>query len=104
MVVLAFVLGVYVGSTFTSISASIGSSVAAKRTAFTHVIFNVIGVFIFLLLLSPFTLFVGYLQTQFNLNPEMTLAFAHGSYNISNTIIQFPFIAMLAWLVTKLIP
>ena len=101
---LPVILGDNVGTTITAIIASIGASVAAKRTAFTHVIFNVIGVFIFLLLLTPFTMFVGYLQTQFNLNPEMTLAFAHGSYNISNTIIQFPFIAMLAWLVTKLIP
>lgn len=98
------ILGDNVGTTITTIIASIGASVAAKRTAFTHVIFNVIGVLVFLLLLSPFTMFVAYLQSQLNLNPEMTLAFAHGSYNISNTIIQFPFIATLAWFVTKLIP
>jgi len=98
------ILGDNVGTTITAVIASIGASVAAKRTAFTHVIFNVIGVVVFLLLLTPFTMFIGYIQTQLNLNPEMTLAFAHGSYNISNTIIQFPFIATLAWLVTKLIP
>ena len=34
----------------------------------------------------------------------MTIAFAHGSFNVTNTIIQFPFIAGLAWLVTKLVP
>src|SRR5699024_12459312 len=39
-----------------------------------------------------------------NLNHEMTLAFAHGSYNIANTIILFPFIGTFAWLVTKIIP
>src|SRR5690625_6523755 len=80
---LPVILGDNVGTTITAIIASIGASVAAKRTAFTHVIFNVIGVFIFLLLLTPFTMFVGYLLMQFNLNPELTLAFAHGSYNIS---------------------
>src|SRR5699024_12699959 len=36
--------------------------------------------------------------------PEMTLAFAHGSFNVTNTIIQFPFIGGRAWLVTKVIP
>src|SRR5690625_3465935 len=42
---LPVILGDNVGTTITAIIASIGASVAAKRTAFTHVIFNVIGVF-----------------------------------------------------------
>src|SRR5690606_38852570 len=58
----------------------------------------------FLLLLVPFTKFITYLQTALNLNPEMTIAFAHGTFNVTNTIIQFPFIALLAYIVTKLIP
>jgi phosphate:Na+ symporter len=39
-----------------------------------------------------------------NLNPEMTIAFAHGIFNVSNTLIQLPFIAALAYIVTRLIP
>ena len=38
------------------------------------------------------------------LNPEMTIAFAHGLFNTTNTIIQFPLIGLLALIVTKLIP
>ena len=38
------------------------------------------------------------------LTPEMTIAFAHGTFNIANTIVQFPFIGLLAYLVTKIIP
>ena len=34
----------------------------------------------------------------------MTIAFAHGTFNIANTIVQFPFIGLLAYLVTKIIP
>ncbi|MEK5441819.1 Na/Pi cotransporter family protein [Fredinandcohnia sp. FSL W7-1320] len=93
-----------IGTTITAVLASIGASVAAKRAALTHVIFNIIGTIIFLILLAPFTKFIGYLQTTLNLNPEMTIAFAHGSFNVTNTIIQFPFIAVLAFIVTKLIP
>ena len=37
-----------IGTTITAILASIGASVAAKRAAFTHVIFNVIGAVIFI--------------------------------------------------------
>lgn len=43
-------------------------------------------------------------ETTLHLSPEMTIAFAHGTFNITNTIIQFPFIGALAYFVTKLIP
>ena len=93
-----------IGTTITAILAAIGTSVAAKRAALTHVIFNVIGTVVFMLLLGIFTVYIGYLQQALDLNPAMTIAFAHGNFNIMNTIIQFPFIGALAWLVTKIIP
>ncbi|WP_188453645.1 Na/Pi cotransporter family protein [Virgibacillus oceani] len=93
-----------IGTTITAVLAAIGTSVAAKRAAFTHVIFNLIGTTIFLVLLGLFTKYVTFLQEQLNLNAEMTIAFAHGSFNLANTIIQFPFIGALAWIVTKIIP
>jgi len=97
-------IGDNLGTTITAILASIGASVAAKRAAFTHVIFNLIGAFIFVIILTPFSAYVLFLQSKLALNPEMTIAFAHGSFNIGNTAIQFPFIAGLAWLVTKIVP
>lgn len=93
-----------IGTTITAVLAAIGTSVAAKRAAFVHVIFNLVGTTIFLIFLGAFTNYVLYLQSSLGLNPEMTIAFAHGSFNIANALIQFPFIAVLAWLVTKLIP
>ncbi|MRH43110.1 DUF47 family protein [Aquibacillus halophilus] len=101
---LPVLFGDNIGTTITAILASIGASIAAKRAAFTHVIFNVIGTTIFLIFLGFYTDFVVFLQGAFNLNAEMTIAFAHGSFNIANTAIQFPFIAGLAFIVTKLIP
>src|SRR5699024_2886191 len=101
---LPVLMGDNLGTTITAVLAAIGASVAAKRAALTHVTFNLIGSVVFLIFLGLFTTFVGFLQNQLHLNPEMTLAFAHGSFNITNTIIQFPFIGALAWLVTKLVP
>lgn len=101
---LPVLFGDNIGTTITAVLASIGATVAAKRAALTHVFFNVIGTIIFLILLIPFTAYVGFLEAKLSLNPEMTIAFAHGSFNVANTIIQFPFIAVLAWLVTKLVP
>lgn len=93
-----------VGTTITALLAAIGASVAAKRAAFTHIIFNILGASIFLILLGVFTPFITFLQEFFHLNPEMTLAMAHGSFNVANLLIQFPFIGLLAWIVTKIIP
>lgn len=93
-----------IGTTITAVIAAIGASISARRAAAVHVVFNLIGTIIFLILLRPFMSLIVFLQSALNLNPEMTIAFAHGSFNIANTVVQFPFIAALAWLVTKLIP
>ncbi|MBG9445960.1 sodium-dependent phosphate transporter [Cytobacillus firmus] len=101
---LPVLFGDNIGTTITAVLAAIGASVAARRAAAVHVMFNLIGTTIFLILLKPFTFLVETLQGKMDLNPEMTIAFAHGIFNASNTIIQLPFVAVLAWIVTKLIP
>ncbi len=101
---LPVLFGDNIGTTITAVLASIGASVAAKRAAYVHVIFNLAGTTVILLLLGFFTNYVNLLQSSLELNPEMTIAFAHGSFNLLNLIIQFPFIGALAWAVTKIIP
>lgn len=101
---LPVLFGDNIGTTVTAVLASIGASVAARRAAATHVLFNVIGTIIFMIALPLYTDFISYLQQLLNLNPEMAIAFAHGIFNITNTIIHLPFVAVLAMLVTMLIP
>ncbi|WP_280768853.1 Na/Pi cotransporter family protein [Salipaludibacillus daqingensis] len=101
---LPVLFGDNIGTTITAVIAAVGASIAAKRAALTHVIFNLIGTMIVLLLLRPFTILVEFIRDSLNLNPEMTIAFAHGIFNVSNALIQLPFIAVLAWLAVKIIP
>jgi phosphate:Na+ symporter len=101
---LPVLFGDNIGTTITAVLASLGASVAAKRAAAVHVLFNIIGTIIFLMILPLFTNFMLYLTDVFNLNPKMTIAFAHGTFNVTNTLIQLPFIGVLAFIVTKLIP
>lgn len=101
---LPVLFGDNIGTTITAVLASIGASVAARRAALTHVIFNLIGTAIFLIILKFFTSVISALQMNLGLGPEMTIAFAHGIFNTTNTLIQAPFIGGLAWLVTKIIP
>ncbi|WP_438825307.1 Na/Pi cotransporter family protein [Bacillus sp. JJ1609] len=101
---LPVLFGDNIGTTITAILAAIGTTVAAKRAAATHVLFNLIGTTIFLILLSPFTYVIEMIRDSLGLNPEMTIAFAHGIFNTTNTLIQLPFVAGLAIVVSKLIP
>ncbi|SDI86847.1 Na/Pi cotransporter family protein [Alteribacillus bidgolensis] len=101
---LPVLFGDNIGTTITAVLAALGASVAAKRAALTHVIFNLIGATIIIILLVPYTAFIENLQGWLNLNKPMTIAFAHGIFNVSNTILQIPFVGLLALLVTKLIP
>ena len=101
---LPVLFGDNIGTTLTVIIAAAGANVSAKRVAATHVTFNVLGTILCLILLGPFTSMIEYFQALLHLSPEMTIAFSHGAFNVSNTIVQFPFIGALAYFVTKLIP
>ncbi|HIF8714892.1 TPA: Na/Pi cotransporter family protein [Streptococcus pyogenes] len=97
-------LGSNIGTCITAVLAAIGSNIAAKRVAAAHVLFNLIGTIIFMIILVPFTSLMLWLQSKLSLTPEMTIAFSHGSFNITNTILLIPFISLLAMIVTRLIP
>ncbi|AKG72946.1 Na/Pi cotransporter family protein [Salinicoccus halodurans] len=101
---LPILLGDNLGTTITAVLAALVGSIAAKRAAMVHVMFNLIGAVVFIIIMPLFVRYVEFLQGALSLNPEMTIAFAHGSFNITNTLMQLPFIFAMAWLVTKIIP
>lgn len=103
---IAITFGDNIGTTVTAVLASLGGSIAAKRTAAVHVIFNVVGSFVFMTFLRPYTAIIQYLQDTF-LNGEdaaMTISFAHMGFNIINTFIMFWFINQLVKLSMLIIP
>jgi len=107
-----------IGTTVTALLAAIGASVAARRTALTHFIFNITGTLIFLPLFMAgifekivvlftnylFILIPGFAGSWDTLNIKLQLAQTHAVFNISNTLIQLPMVAVLAFIVTKLVP
>ncbi|HHY05914.1 MAG TPA: Na/Pi cotransporter family protein [Clostridia bacterium] len=107
-----------IGTTITALLAAIGTSVAAKRTALSHCLFNLLGTMIFLPLfmfgifpemVRLFTNYICFLLPGFEgtwevINVKMQLAQTHGVFNLSNTLIQFPFVSFLAAMVTRIIP
>ena len=101
---LPILFGDNIGTTITAVIAALGASVAAKRTAAAHVVFNLVGAIIFTILLAPFTQVVIAITGALNLNPSMQIAFAHGLFNVTNLAIQFWFIPQIEVLVKKIIP
>ncbi|GMA08326.1 transporter [Tetragenococcus halophilus subsp. flandriensis] len=101
---LPILFGTNIGTTFTSVLAAVGASLAAKRTALAHVIFNVFGTVFAMLLFAPFTMVLNSLTATFSLNPELQIAFAHGLFNLLSVGLLIWFTPQLARLVSKIIP
>lgn len=101
---LPVLFGDNIGTTITAVLASIGASVAARRAAAAHVIFNIVGTILFMIALVPFTAYIYWITDVLAIEDKMQIAFAHGTFNVVNTFIQFWFIGGIAWLVTKMVP
>ncbi len=102
---LALVLGSNIGTTITGILASLGGSTEAKRAAFVHTIFNVVGSLIFLALIIPFAKLMQVIEDQFFTSaPAMTISVAHAIFNIVCTIIAFFLIKQIVALAIKAVP
>lgn len=103
-IALPFLFGSNIGTTITAVLASFGGTVPAKRAAFFHVLFNVIGSLLFMLILSPFTMIIEWLANAMNILPELQLSVAHGIFNIVTTAFFFPLIPSIVKLIKKILP
>jgi len=94
------VLGTNIGTSITAILASIGANVAARRAAVAHVLFNVIGVCLALILLKPFTDLL--IQTASTVPRQV--ANTHTAFNLLNTFVFIIFLKHFTRLVSYIIP
>jgi phosphate:Na+ symporter len=107
-VAIPFILGDNIGTTITAEIASIRTSVAARRTARGHTLFNVIGVLYMLPLVWTgwFSNIVEWI-TPFKLTQNtimVHIAVAHSTFNVFNTLIFIPLIHWLEAIVIKIVP
>ncbi len=103
----AIVLGDNIGTTVTSILASIGGGKAAKRTAGIHVMFNAIGTVVFFILIVPYTALIEWMAMGIMgdayVTSRLTISLAHVTFNLINVFILYWFIKQMIWLVSKII-
>lgn len=98
---IALVMGENIGTTITANIAAMVADTNGKRAARAHLVFNVIGVTLTLILFRP-TLSV--VQTAFPDDSPMALSLFHTLFNVLNVGVQAWFIPQIVWLVSRLVP
>lgn len=102
-------LGGNIGTTITAILSSIGTNRNAKRAAWAHTLFNVLGTVIFLGLLyvvPNLTDHIAFFFEKYFNTTDVTrlVANTHTGFNILNTVLWIPFAGFLAKLVNWIFP
>ncbi|MDR3073696.1 MAG: Na/Pi cotransporter family protein [Deltaproteobacteria bacterium] len=94
------ILGDNIGTTITAVIAAVGANRSAQQAAAAHVLFNVIGVLVFMLGLPLFKTAVAHTATDIG----RQLANAHTMFNCLNTLLFLPFVRPFAGLVNRILP
>lgn len=119
----ALVLGENIGTTITVIIAQVGATTAAKRAAWAHVLFNVIGVIWITLIFQWYIRMVSrFVQASHGENPmtitlngasdpevfavvvTSAIALTHTGFNVVNTLLFLPFLGPYSKLLLRLVP
>ena len=101
--VIPIILGQNIGTCVTAMISSVGANRGAKRTAFVHLYFNIIGTLLFLTIF-----YIGNAIFHFEFVGEVVgvagIALVHSIFNIFTTVVLFPFIHGLEKLAYLTIP
>ncbi len=92
---LPILLGNNIGTTVTAVLASIGGGVESKKTSLFHILINVFGTVVFLLILPLYTNVVLFISNSFEMNKMMEIAVAHFIFNFVTSLILFPFLGLI---------
>ncbi len=100
-VAIALVMGENIGTTVTANIAATVAGIAGKRAARAHLVFNVLGVTLTLILFRPI---LSVVQLVFPNDAPMALSLFHTMFNVMNVSIQSWFIPQIVWIVTRMVP
>lgn len=90
--ILFVILGSNIGTCVTALLSSIGASKNAIRTALIHLMFNLFGTILFVIMLLIWKDFNDMTFVKWIKNPEMQIAWFHTFFNVLATLIFLPFI------------
>ena len=97
---IALILGANIGTCFTGLAAALHSSLSSRRASVAQILINLFGVALFLPFIYPFADFLS--RTSTNLGRQ--IANAHSIFNITVSVILFPFVPLIVRAATLLVP
>jgi len=110
---IALALGANIGTCVTALLAALGKPRAAVQAATAHVVFNVIGVLLWIWFIPDLAEFVRRISpahaelsgaARLAAEAPRQIANAHTAFNVANTLLFLPFTGLLAALVRLLVP
>ncbi|MDL2218679.1 Na/Pi cotransporter family protein [Christensenellaceae bacterium OttesenSCG-928-M15] len=96
--------GQNIGCTVAAVMAAIGGTKNAKRTALVHILFNVTGTLIFVVITQIWPVTITWIENLTPGNGVAQIANAHTIFNLVTTAVLLPGANLLARIATKLIP
>lgn len=96
----AFIVGNNVGTCFTALLVSLGSSAAGRRVAAAHLIINMVGALVILPFITQFSALIQAISPALSTQ----VALAHTLFNVASSLVFLPFIHPFSWLLTWIIP
>ena len=112
----ALVLGENIGTTITALLASLGATTNARRAAYFHVIFNLMGVLWITTIFSWYIDIVQWIVDSDVAKPEIVdgketfpgttaaIAATHSIFNIANTLLFLPFLPLYVKFLNWIVP
>jgi phosphate:Na+ symporter len=99
----ALVVGQNIGTTVTTALAAIGGSVAARRTAAAHILFNLLTGTIAFALIGPLLRLDAWMIPGTD-DPALVIAAFHTGFNLIGVLVLMPLTRSFAGLVTRIVP
>ena len=101
----ALVIGMDIGTTVTALMATLGGSVGARRTGYSHLFYNLLTGVMALLLISPFVALANRIDsTLLQQQAELSLVAFHSGFNLLGVLLILPFSHPFARLIERLVP
>ena len=102
--VLYLILGSNIGSCVTALISSVGTSVNARRASIIHLLFNMTGALLFMIMLLCWKDFFQQTFVQWFPEPSTQIAMFHTFFNVTCTLLFLPFSKLLVALSMRIIP
>lgn len=94
--------GMNIGTCVTALISTAGTKINSKRAAIIHLLFNIFGTGIFMLI-SAYTPYISWLKTLSD-STMVQISIAHIIFNVVSTVILFPFANVLVKLSCRIVP